>query len=104
MAISRPGMSRNKWKSKMLIVTGAIKINAKASHFFSRSIMPTTISNAPTTGKMKAIPFNKFRNFDAGPAGFESGIKCQNMLLPKIISSNPNSLLIIVVNFEFIID
>ena len=46
-----PGMSKNKWKSKMFSEIGANKINAKAIHFFDKSMMATNISRTATTGK-----------------------------------------------------
>ena len=46
-----PGISKNKWNSKMLIVIGANNISAKATHFFNKSIAPTITSKKPTIGK-----------------------------------------------------
>jgi len=51
-AAPTPGMSKNKWKSKMLIEIGANNIKAKATHFFDKSMAPMITSNMPTNGKI----------------------------------------------------
>lgn len=52
IAILTPGMSKNKWKSKMFTEIGANKINTNATHFLNKSMMPIKTSKMPTIGKI----------------------------------------------------
>lgn len=86
----------------MLMEIGANKIKTKATHFFSSNIAPIKTSSSPTTGNMYPVAFNELINSAADPVAGGSGIKCKNLLLPKITSTNPNTILTSKVNFEFI--
>lgn len=86
----------------MLIEIGANKINAKATHFLSKSKTPIITSRIPTTGNIYPVAPSEFRKSPAEPVGGSIGIKCKNLLAPKTINSKPNTILIILVNCEFI--
>jgi hypothetical protein len=51
-ATMRPGVSKNKWNSKIFTVIGANKSKANETHLLKSKSKPIKISKAPITFKM----------------------------------------------------
>lgn len=65
MAPAIPGISKNKWKSKIFNEIGASRINAKAIHFLDKRRIAIKTSRTPTTGKTYPVAASELMNSEA---------------------------------------
>ena len=88
----------------MLIEIGANKSNAKATHFFTNSNTPISISTIATVFKIYPVAAKDVKKAAAFSGGTGKGIKgCGSSIFnPNKTRIPPSILLTILVNIEFI--